>query len=112
MYFRVFVLKREPQHVTRNNFILKNEDSGDFYDFSFDNDFRRLIRMMSGINTDLRTSIPQTYRRRIKSVLIDLIDYGIFPTSLRDDFNYLNQFCYDHKRRCAFLDRMEKEIRR
>ena len=68
--------------------------------------------MMAGVNTDLRTSIPQAYRRRVMSVLTDLIDYGIFPTSLRDDFNDLNQFCYDPKRRSAFLDRMEIEIRR
>ena len=112
MYFRVFVLEKEPQHVTKNNFILKNAVSGNFYDFSFDNDFRKLIRMMAGVNNDLRTNIPPSYINRIKNVLADLIDYGIFPTSLCDDFNDLNQFCYDPKRRSAFLDRMEKEIRR
>lgn len=110
MYFRVFVLKKEPQHVTRNNFILKNEVSGDFYDFSFDNDFRRLIRMMAGVNTDLRTTIPPSYSNRIKVVLIDLIDYGIFPVSIHSDIKDLNEFCYTLDRRNIFLDAMTKEI--
>lgn len=110
MYFRVFVLEKEPQHVTKNNFVLKNRFSGDFYDFSFDNDFRRLIRMMSGVNPDLRTTIPPSYSNRIKNVLADLIDYGIFPVSIRKDFEYLDLFCYDTERRSAFLDRMAKEI--
>lgn len=112
MYFRIFVLKKEPQHVTKNNFILKNRFYGDFYDFSFDNDFRKLIRMMAGVNTDLRCTIPPSYSNRIKNVLTDLIDYGIFPASIHSDIEYLNQFCYDQKRRSAFLDRMEREIRR
>ena len=112
MYFRVFVLKKEPKHVTRNNFILKNEVSGDFYDFSFDNDFRRLIRMMAGVNTDLRSNIPQSYSNRIKNVLVDLIDYGIFPVSIHSDIKDLNEFCYKLDRRNVFLDRMAIEIRR
>ena len=112
MYFRVFVLKNEPQYEIYNHFNLYDESSGEYYQFSYDNEFRRLIRMMAGVDTDLRTSIPQTYRIRVKSVLTDLIDYGIFPTSVRDDFNNLNQFCYDPKRRSDFLDRMEKEVRR
>ena len=110
MYFRVFVLKKEPQHVTENNFILKNIASGDFYDFSFDNDFRKLIRMMAGVNTDLRTNIPPSYINRIKNVLVDLIDYGIFPVSIHSDIEDLNEFCYTLDRRNAFLDRMAKEI--
>lgn len=110
MYFRVFVLKSEPQYEIYNHFNLYDESSGEYYQFSYDNEFRRLIRMMAGISTDLRTSIPQTYRRRVKSVLIDLIDYGIFPMSIHDDFNDLNHFCYDQERRSAFLDKMAKEI--
>lgn len=110
MYFRIFVLKKEPQHVTRNNFVLKNDVSGDFYDFSFDNDFLKLIRMMSGCNTDLRTNIPPSYSNRIKRVLVDLIDYGIFPVSIRSDIEDLNEFCYAPDRRSAFLDEMAKEI--
>ena len=110
MYFRVFVLEKEPQHVTKNNFILKNAVSGNFYDFSFDNDFRKLIRMMAGVNTDLRTNIPPSYINRIKNVLADLIDYGIFPASIHSDIEDLNQFCYMPERRNAFLDAMVKEI--
>ena len=110
MYFRVFVFKKEPQHVTRNNLILKNEISGDFYDFSFDNDFRRLIRMMAGVNTDLRTTIPPSYSNSIKGVLVDLIDYGIFPVSIHSDIEDLNVFCYAPDRRIIFLNEMTKEI--
>lgn len=110
MYFRVFVLKSEPQYEIYNHFNLYDDSSGEYYQFSYDNDFRRLIRMMTGVNTDLRTSIPPSYSRRVKAVLTDLIDFGIFPVSLRDDFNDLNKFCYDPKRRSAFLDRMAKEI--
>lgn len=112
MYFRVFVLQKEPQHVTKNKFILKNGFSGEFYEFSFDNEFRRLIRMMSGVNTDLRTTIPPTYSNRIKNVLTDLIDFGMFPVSIHSDIEYLNEFCYTPGRRSAFLYIMEKEIRR
>lgn len=112
MYFRVFVLEKEPQHVTKNNFILKHAVFGNFYDFSFDNDFRKLIRMMAGVNTDLRTTIPPSYGNRIKNVLTDLIDYGIFPVSIHSDIEYLNEFCYTLDRRSVFLDKMEKEIRR
>lgn len=110
MYFRVFVLEKEPQHVTKNNFYFKNGDSGNFYDFSFDNDFRRLIRMMAGVNTDLRTTIPPSYSNRVKCVLTDLIDYGIFPLSIHSDIKDLNEFCYAPDRRIIFLDSMTKEI--
>ena len=110
MYFRIFTLKNEPQYKIHNHFHLKDESSGEYYQFSYDNDFRKLIRMMSGVNTDLRTSIPPLYSTGIKSVLVDLIDYGIFPLTNNNDSDILNKFCYVQKNRMTFLEVMAKEI--
>lgn len=109
MYFKVFVLENEPQYKIHNHFHLKNKQTGEFFQFSYDNEFRRLIRMMAGVNIDLRTTLPPWCKNSIKEVLSELIHGGIFPTC-NGSYENLRKFCRMSERFNDFLDVMAEEI--